>query len=322
MAEAMKVMGATVDEAALAEIPKPAPDKGEVRVKVVASSVNPGEEKVISGDFVGRFLHARTSPLVLGWDFSGTVDALGEGVADLQEGTAVWGHLAFSSSQKQGAFAEYITISREEIAVKPDKVPHHMTAASATVTMTALQSLRDEGELAEGKNVLIVGAAGGIGSVAVGIAKRLGAHVTAICSTKDVDRVTALGADTVIDRKKSDPLAANAAYDLVFDTPGVYSFGQCAKVIGKGGAYVTTMPGASLFAGMIHALLTGRRCRFVQVASKRADLELVGNWLSEGLEVPIDSRHRVADLNAALKRQNDRDRSGRVVVDVADGWPS
>ena len=188
--------------------------------------------------------------------------------------------------------------------------------------MTSLQSLRDLGRLGEGGKALIIGAGGGIGSVAIGIGKRLGGHVTGVCSTKDVERVEALGADAVIDRRKSDPLDAESAYDVVFDTPAVSSFGRCAKILRAGATYVTTLPDAALVTGMARALFTSKRCRFVQVASKRADLELVGGWLSDGLEVPIDSRHKIADLGAALKRQADRARVGRVVVDVAEGWPS
>ena len=158
--------------------------------------------------------------------------------------------------------------------------------------MTGLQSLRDLGGLGEGAKALIIGAGGGIGSVAVGIGKRLGGHVTAVCGTKDVERVEALGADAVVDRTKSDPLDAESAYDVVFDTPAVYSFGRCAKTLQAGGTYVTTLPDAALVTGMARALFTSKRCRFVQVASKRADLELVGEWLSDGLDVRIDSRHK------------------------------
>ena len=321
MADMMRAMAATGDRVEMTEIPKPTPGPGDVRVKVIASAVNPGEEKVIGGDFVGRFLHAKTSPLVLGWDVSGPVDAIGDGVTDVDVGAAVWGHLAYSPSQTQGAFAEYVTLPREAVGAKPDKVPYHVAAAAATVAMTGLQSLRDLGGLGEGAKALIIGAGGGIGSVAVGIGKRLGGHVTAVCGTKDVERVEALGADAVVDRTKSDPLDAESAYDVVFDTPAVYSFGRCAKTLQAGGTYVTTLPDAALVTGMARALFTSKRCRFVQVASKRADLELVGEWLSDGLDVRIDSRHKIADLGAALKRQTDRGRVGRVVVDVAEGWP-
>jgi NADPH:quinone reductase-like Zn-dependent oxidoreductase len=321
-AEMMRAMAAGKNGVELTEIPKPTPGRGEARIKVIASAINPAEERVISGDFVGRFLHAKKSPLIVGWDFAGTVDAIGEGVDDIKEGDAVWGHLAYSHSQKQGAFAEYITVSLEELAVKPDNVPFHVASAAATVAMTSLQSLRDLGRLGKGDKVLIIGAGGGIGLVSVGIGKHLGGHVTGVCSTKDVERVEALGVDAVIDRKKSNPLDTDLTYDVVFDTPAVYSFGRCSRILASGGAYVTTLPNAALITGMGRALFSSKRCYFVQVASRRADLELVGSWLSEGLEVPIDSRHRIADLGAALKRQTDRDRVGRVVVDVEGEWPS
>ena len=320
MTESMRAMGVIGDGVEMIEIPKPTPGPGEVRVKVITAAVNVGEEKVIGRDFVGRFLHAKTSPLVLGWDFAGTVDSLGDGVTDIGEGAAVWGHLAFSMSQKQGTFAEYVTLPRAALAAKPGNVPYHVAAAAATVAMTSLQSLRDLGGLGEGGKAMIIGAGGGIGSVAIGIGKRLGGHVTGVCSTKDVERVETMGADTVIDRKKSDPLDAESAYDVVFDTPAVHSFGRCAKILRAGGTYVTTLPDAALVAGMARALFTSKRCCFVQVASRRADLEMVGGWLSEGLEVPIDSRHKIADLGAALERQTDHGRVGRVVVEVAEGW--
>ncbi len=175
MNETMRAMEATSNGVKMIEIPKPMPKRGEVRVKVIASAVNAGEKQVIQKTLVGRFIHAISSPLVLGWDFAGTVDALGDGVTGLDEGTAVWGHLAYSMFQKQGTFSEYITLPRKELAVKPDDVPYHIAAATATVALTALQSLRDLGRLGKGGKALIIGAGGGIGSVAVGIGKRLGA---------------------------------------------------------------------------------------------------------------------------------------------------
>ena len=274
----MRAMGATGDGVQLSEIPKPKPGPGEVRVKVVASAVNEGEGKVIGGDFVGRFLHAKTSPLVLGWDVAGTIDALGDDLTDIDEGAAVWGHLAYSPSQDQGAFAEYVTLPREALAAKPDDVPYHVAAAAATVAMTSLQSLRDLGRLGEGCKALIIGAGGGIGSVSIGIGKRLGGHVTGVCSTKDVERVEALGADAVIDRRKANAFDAESAYDVVFDTPAAYSFGRCAKVLRAGGTYVTTLPDTALVTGMARALFTSKRCRFVQVTSKRGIL----SWSAAG----------------------------------------
>ena len=322
MADMMRAMAVVNKAIKMVEIEKPTPGNGEVSVKVISSSVNPAEEKLINGEFVGRFLHAVTSPLVLGWDFAGNVDSVGEGVSDLEEGTPVWGHLPFSNSTKQGTYSEYITLKQSELAVKPNNVSYHIAAASPTITMTSLQAMRDRGGLREGGKVLVIGAAGGIGSVSIGIAKHLRAHVTAVCSTKDVKRVTDLGADEVIDRKMSNPLDAESKYDLIFDTPAVHSFGSCTKALAEKGTYVTTLPGPELLTGMVRTLFSSKNCRFVTVASKRADLELVGDWLSDGMQVPIDSIYKITDLDIALKRQNDPQRSGRVVVDVAEGWPS
>ncbi len=318
----MRVMSADGQCVTLAEIPMPMPGPGEIRVKVVASAVNPADSKILAGEFAGRFLHAKTSPLVVGFDVSGTVDALGDGVADLEVGTAVWGHLAYSGSTDQGAFAEYVTLPRESVAQKPEALSHNVCAAAATVALTSLQSMRDLGGLVEGGRVLIIGAGGGVGSIAVGIAKRLGAHVTAVCSTRDVERVKELGADVVIDRNNSDPLAGEVRYDVIFDTPAVHSYGACARLLNTGGGYVTTLPSAALFTGKVRTLFSSKHCHFVAVNSKRIDLELISGWLEDGLELPIDSQHRIADLGAALERQVDKSRSGRVVVDVANGWPS
>lgn len=320
MSDTMRAMAVTDEGVTMVRLPKPDPGAGEVRVRVIASAVNPADLTVINKEFSRRFLHAKTAPLVLGWDFAGTVDAIGEGVDNLSEGTAVWGHLAYSSSQDQGAYAEFITIPRGELAVKPGSVSYHTAAAAATVAMTGLQSLRDLGGLGESDRAMIIGAGGGVGSVSVGIAKRLGAYVTGVCSTKDVQRVAGFGADAVIDRKQTDFLGTASSFDVVFDTPAAYSFGRCAGLLRSGGTYVTTLAKPELITGMLQALFSSKRCRFVTVASRRADLELVGSWLSDELEVPIDSRHPVGALNAAFRRQADRDRAGRVVVEVADGW--
>ncbi len=320
MPETMRAMGVTRDGVALAEVPMPAPAAGAVRVEVVAAAVNAAEDKVIGGAFAGRFLHAKTTPLVLGWDFAGTVDALGDGVTDLAVGDAVWGHLAFTGSQRQGTYAEYVTVGRDAVAVKPAAVPFDAAAAAATCALTSLQAMRDIGRLTAGQRVLVIGAGGGVGELAVGVGKRLGAHVTGVCSTGDVARVEAAGADVVIDRKTTDPYAGGADYDVVFDTPAITSYGRCAKLLRSGGTYVTTLPGLALFVGRLRTLFSSRRCRFVMVTPKRADLELVGGWLADGLQVTIDARHRIADLGAALHRQTEARRAGRVVVQVADGW--
>jgi NADPH:quinone reductase-like Zn-dependent oxidoreductase len=320
MAQTMRAMARQGDGFVCVELPRPQPGPGEVRVRVVASAINPADEKVIAGQFAARFIRARTDPLVLGYDVAGTVDAVGDGVSDLSDDDAVWGHLAYASDTKQGAFAQYVVLPAQQLAPKHPDVEHHVAAAAATVGMTALQSLRDEGQLREGGRALVIGAGGGVGSMAVGIAKRLSAHVTGVCSTKDVDRVEALGADAVIDRSKTDPFSVEQRFDVVFDTPAAYSYGACAGLLEPGGTYVTTLPGPSLVLGMLRSAFSSKRCRFLTVASRRPDLQQVGAWIADGLEVSIDSRHPIRDLKQAFAHQAERGRTGKVVVDVADGW--
>jgi NADPH:quinone reductase len=309
-----------LDTVELTELPDPKPGPGEVLVRVVCSAINPADVTVVSGAFARRFLHAKTSPLVVGYDFSGTVEARGSGVDDLEVGARVFGHLPYSGSTRQGAFAELVTQPREQLARLPDEVEHPVAAAAATVGLTALQSIRDVAGVGKGKRVLVIGAAGGVGSSAIGVAKRLGAEVVAVCSTKDVERVEALGADEVIDRKHTDPLRGEARFDMVFDTPGAYSYGACAHLLRPGGTYLNTLPSPALLWGKLQALFSSRRCSMIVVASRRADLEQLGQWLTEGLTVPIDSRHPVRELKAALQRMRAGGRAGRVVIDVADGW--
>ena len=298
--------------------PSRSPAPGQVVVEVVCSAVNPADLRVIAGGLTGRLLHANTTPLVIGYDVAGTVVSVGTDVDDLSPGDAVWGHLPYSGDNAQGAFSERVTLPRDELARLPDGVGFPEAAATATVGLTALQALREHAGIGEGSRVLVIGAAGGVGSAAVGVAKRLGAEVVGVCSTRDVERVRALGADEVVDRSAGDPFATDARYDLVFDTPAVHSYGACARVLAPKGAYVTTLPSPGFVLGALRALLSPRRCSMVVVASRRADLEQLGEWMADGLEVPIDSRHPVKELGAALRRATERGRKGRVVVDVAD----
>jgi NADPH:quinone reductase-like Zn-dependent oxidoreductase len=218
-----------------AQIPLPEPARGEIRVKIAVAGASDGEQQVLANSWTGIFLRRRQFPLVLGWDFCGTVDKIGPGVTeedtrDLDVGAPCFGFLQYGPFLTQGTFGEYVTVPANTLAPRPADVPEPVAAAAATCGLTALQGLRDKGGLSQdaaaaAKRVLIIGAAGGIGAVAVGIAKRLGAgHVTGICSTKDVERVRALGADQVLDRSQINPLVlsdGDLPYDIVFDTPAV-----------------------------------------------------------------------------------------------------
>ena len=302
------------------EVPAPVAGAGELRVRVDHSALNPADWKVVTGASGAGFIHAKSFPLVVGYDVSGTIDAVGEGVSDLSVGDDVFGHLAYAGKQKQGAFAELVTIPASAVAKKPAGVSHEAAAASATAGLTALQAMRDVGRLRAGDRVLIIGASGGVGSLAVGIAKRLGAKVTGVCSTDSVGLVRELGADDVIDRKKEDLGARGGDYRVVFDTPSASSYRQCSALLASGGTYVVTLPSFAFVTGKVASLFSSKRCAFVIVESKRADLEELGRWLADGLTVAIESRHLVKDGAAAIDAIGAGGRRGRIAMQVKDGW--
>ena len=298
----------------------PAPGRGQVRVRVASSAVNPADLRVADGDFVGRLLHARVSPLVVGYDFSGVIESCGEGVSDWHPGDEAFGFLPYSGSTRQGAFAELLTANLAEIARKPKELSHELAAAAATPGVTALQCLRDLGRLREGGRLLLIGAGGGVGSLAVGIAKRLGAHVTAVCSTYAVDHVKALGADEIVDRRKQDPMSLPGPFEVVFDAAAAHGYFACRHLVAKGGAYVTTLPSPGVFVGKAFGALSSKRCEFIAVKSVAKDLEQLGAWILDGMQVPIDTRFPVRELGAALDKLRKGEVRGRLVVQVEDGF--
>jgi len=211
-------------------LPKPKPVSGEIVVQVKYSALDTAHHACLNKEVTGYFLHSLKVPLHLGYHYSDVVETVGAEVADLTTGTGVFGFLQYEPSQVQGALAEYITIKRQDCAVKPTNVSYELAAASATESITVLQAIRDMGGLVgKGQSVLINGSAGGVGSAAVQISKRLGAHVTAVCSTKDVGQLKKWGADNVIDRTKEPNFLKTllkqkeTKFDVILDTPNMLS---------------------------------------------------------------------------------------------------
>jgi len=310
-------------------LPTPDPGPGEVRVQVRASCANHADTKAITGEM--KLMHSGEFPRVVGYDLSGVVDALGADVDDLAVGDEVFGHLAYSRSTKLGAFAEYTVAPAGSLALKPDTVSHEVAAASATAGLTALQALRDRAGLgrpedvrppdglddrAGGEHALIVGASGGVGSLAVGVARRLGARVAAVASSSSADFVRSLGADEVIERDRTDPFAGSDRYDVVFDTPAVHSYGEWSQRLKPEGSYVTTLPSLSLVTGKLRSWLSGKGCHLVTVKSRRADLELLSRWIADGLPVPIQQTYPLERVGEALKKLERGGMRGRLAISV------
>jgi NADPH:quinone reductase-like Zn-dependent oxidoreductase len=298
------------------DAPLPEPAAGEVRVRVVASALNPADSKVVTGEL--KFLHARNRPLIVGYDFSGTVDAVGPGVTDFAVGDEVYGFLPYGPFNKRGAFAEHLLARTAEIARKPARVSHEIAAAAATTGLTAIQAMRDLGRLSTDGRVLITGVSGGVGSISIGVARRLGASVTAIGSGAGLEQARRLGAVEVIDRK-SQPLPGELRdFNVIFDAAAAYRWRDLRSALAPGGAFVSTLPSGALFADKLRSLFSSQRVTFVGVKSRAADLTLLAGWLDDGLEVPLFSTIPVREVAVGLAEL--RKHGGRIAVRVADGF--
>src|SRR5881398_2572140 len=220
----------------LKDIEKPVPNDDQILVKVRAASVNPydwhfveGTPKIMRMMGVGLRKPKETR---LGVDFAGTVEAVGKSVTTFKPGDDVFGG-------KGGAFAEYVCRRAEgAVALKPANITFEQAASVNIAGITALQALRDKGKVQPGQKVLINGASGGVGTFAVQIAKSLGADVTGVCSTRNIDLVRSLGADHVIDYTKEDFTKSAERYDVMLDNVGNRTLSECKSVLTPKGKYV------------------------------------------------------------------------------------
>jgi NADPH:quinone reductase-like Zn-dependent oxidoreductase len=207
------------------EVEKPAVTDDGVLVRVHASSVNPAEWYGMTGLFIARLMGGLFKPkdTRLGADFAGVVEAVGRNVADFKPGDEVYGG-------RSGAFGEYVNV-KNAVARKPANLTFEEAAAIPTAAVTALQGLRDHGNLQPGQKVLINGATGGVGTFAVQIAKAFGAEVTAVCSERNMEMVRSLGADHVIDYTKDDFTQSGRQYDLVLDIAGGRTWREYKRIL-------------------------------------------------------------------------------------------
>jgi NADPH:quinone reductase-like Zn-dependent oxidoreductase len=307
-----------LSELRLQNLPKPSPGPGELLVQVRASAVNPADLKVLSGRGPAKFLHAARFPLILGYDFSGTVEALGAGVRGRAVGDEVFGFLPYSRKNRSGAFAEYLCAAQDSVGRKPGAVSHEEAAASATAACTALQGFRDQARLAAGQAVLVNGASGGVGVYAVQIAKALGARAFATASAGKADLVKDLGAERVYDYKTTPLGQIGERFEMFFDVASNSSFAAAARLLKPGGTYVTLVPSPALLASAARSLFTSKRCRFVIVQSRAADLEQLARWFDEGkLKAGVERSYPLAEVPLALQRLASGEARGKLAITVA-----
>jgi NADPH:quinone reductase-like Zn-dependent oxidoreductase len=237
------------------DLPDPSPRRSEVLVAVRAASVNPLDYKIRRGDF--RMVTGRGFPKVLGADFAGTVAALGPGVSDFGIGARVYGitplHL-----RRPGAHAELLPVAAGRVRAVPGWISFEEAASLPVAALSAQNGLRRCGPLA-GKAVLVNGATGGVGHFAVQMAKAGGATVTAVCSARNGELARSLGADTVIDYAREDPVPSGASYDVIFDAHGGVGFARARSALASKGIYATTLPTPAVVLSLLWRKLAGGR---------------------------------------------------------------
>jgi len=299
------------------EVDRPALTDERVLVRVRASSLNKADWHELRG--WPRFLRPvtrngvlRPKTLLFGTDFAGVVEDVGKDVSDLAPGDEVFGG-------RSGAFAEYV--SAVSVVRKPPNVSFEEAATMGIAGLTALQGLRDHGNLRAGERVLINGASGGVGTLAVQIAKALGAHVTAVCSTRNVEQARDLGADRVLDYTRQDFTREPERYDLVVDVAGGHSWRAIRRVLEPEGRLVVV--GAHGSRGqLLHIAavwLASRRSRnpvkFFVAKFNQPDLRTLADLLSSGqLKPAIDRTYELAEAEAALRTFGEGHVRGKLVL--------
>lgn len=310
----------------LAEVEKPFPKDNEVLVRVHAVSVNAADWHLLRAKpFVVRlagFGFFRPKNHILGADIAGRVEAIGKNVTQLKPGDEVFGDIM---ARGTGGFAEYACAPEDALVTKPANLTFEQAAAVPLAAVTALQGLRNKGNIQRGQKVLINGASGGVGLFAVQIAKSFGAEVTAVCSTGKVELVRSLGADHVIDYAQTDFTKNGLQYDLILAANGYHSIFAYKRALSPAGAYVMSGgEGAQLFQalllGPIISERTGRKLGALSAKAAQKDLLFVKGLLEEGKLVPIiDRRYPLAETADALRYVENGHAKGKVIIAVIKG---
>ncbi|MFZ5442429.1 MAG: NAD(P)-dependent alcohol dehydrogenase [Myxococcota bacterium] len=299
----------------LTDLPTPLPGPGQVLVRVRATSVNPIDWKQASGK-ARPILGAKFPGFIPGYDLAGEVEAIGAGVTGFTRGQRVHTRLSGTSG---GASAELVLAGLDVLRPLPDALDFAQGAGLPLAGMTALQGLRDACQLpmsGASERVLIIGASGGVGHLAVQLARAAGAHVTGVCSTRNVDLVRRLGAQDVIDYTKPDAWQGAAPFDVIYDCIGS-SPGDFLGRLTPRGRFASCLPGPAVFA---HALLNPVRSRKVTpvlLTPNAADLGFLDALAADGkVTVHVDSRFPLEQLGAAWERSASGRATGKIIVEL------
>jgi len=297
------------------EIARPSVKSHEVLIKVHAASVNPVDWKQRQGWH--RWFLIAHFPVVLGYDVSGIIEECGAGVKKFRKGDEVYTRL---TRRFGGAFAEYAAASESTVAKKPASVTWEQAAAVPLAAITALQGLRDKCRVKRGEDVLIIGAAGGVGHFALQIAMNLGCRVTAVCSGRHEKMMTELKPFRFIDYIKHDFKSLPEKYDVIFDAAGVESFRTCSSLLKPGGRYLTTLPRPKLVMHKLISLFTpSKKVKTFLMKSNGDDLDALSKMITDDqLKIYIDSGFTLERIADAHVRAEEYSTEGKIIIKIRE----
>jgi NADPH:quinone reductase-like Zn-dependent oxidoreductase len=304
------------------EVEKPAPRDNEVLMKVYAAAVNAADWHLLRGDpFLMRLFSGLLKPKhqILGSDVAGRVEAVGKNVKQFQPGDQVFGDL---SGCGRGGFAEYVCAPEDALVLKPASMTFEEAAAVPFAGMTALQGLREKGQIKPGQQVVIQGAGGGVGTFAVQIAKALGAEVTGVCSTRNAEMVRSMGANHVIDYTREDFTTIGQQYDVILAANGYHPIWAYKRALRPEGIYVLTGGSdAQIYQAMALGFwisMTGKKkIDTLIMRPNRNDLLFLKELLEAGKVVPvIDRRYSLRETAEAIGYLEEGHAPGKVVITV------
>ena len=302
------------------EIEKPTAGDNEVLINVCAASINPLDWHLMRGTpYFLRVVAGLRKPKDrrLGVDVAGQVEAVGRNVTQFKPGDKVFGAC-------HGALAEYACAPESAVVMKPANVTFEQAASVPVAAFTALQGLRDKGHIQPGQKVLLNGAAGGVGTLAVQIAKSFGADVSGVCSTRNVDMVRSLGADRVIDYTQEDFTKSGQRYDLIFDCVGNHSLSACKRILTPKGTYIGVggSAGRWMIGPLTRAIAATVLSRFMSqkfvvfiARSSKDDLTIMHELMKAGkVMAVIDKRYSLSEAPQAIRYLEEGHARGKVVI--------
>ena len=304
------------------DVEKPVATDSQVVVRVRAAAINPLDWHYMRGTpYIGRIAMGLRKPkdIRIGVDFAGTVESVGKAVTQFKAGDEVFGG-------RTGALGQYVAVNADRaVVLKPVNLSFEQAAAVPVAAVTALEALRDQGKVQPGQRVLINGASGGVGTFAVQIAKAFGAHVTGVCSTRNVELVRGIGADQVVDYTKEDFTTSGQRYDVIIDNVGNHSLSDLRRVLkpegkyvmvgGPSGGWIDPLP--RLLRMFAYSWFVKEDLRFFIADLNQQNLLVLRDLLVSGKVTPvIDRRYSLGDIREAIAYLETGRARGKVVVTI------